>query len=290
MDLNKLAGMIAPMVTPFDENEELDLNATRKEVKYLLNTGIDGISTGGSSGEGASLSNVEIKSIIEIIKEENAKKIPIVTGIIKNSTREAIKTALVAKEAGADALLISPKFYFGATSEGNYEYYKLIAGKVRLPIIIYNVVPNNQITPEELLKISEIEEVIGIKQSGEELVNMVSSCGDRIKFFSAWDTMLYATYISGACGAIAGIVSAVPDLCVQQWKAFKKGDQKTAMKLQRRLYFVREAYNFKPFTGMLKEVINQLGRSVGKPRHPVLEPNKKEKEFIRKKLIKAGLL
>ena len=291
MDLDKLTGMIAPMVTPFDENEELDLNATRKEVKYLLNTGIDGISTGGSTGEGVLLSGEEIRKIIEIIVEENTKKIPIVAGIIRNSTREAIKTALIAKNAGADALLITPVFYFGATPEGNYEYYKLIAEKVRLPIIIYNVVPTNQITPEVMLKIREIEEVVGIKQVGiEELVAMVSVCEDRIKVFSACDDMLYGTYVSGACGAISAMIAAVPDLCVQQWKAFKKGDQKTAMELQRRLYYVREAYNFRPFPGMLKEIINQLGRSVGKSRSPILEPNQQEKEFIRRKLIKADLL
>lgn len=291
MNLDKLTGMIAPMVTPFDENEELDLNTTRKEVKYLLNTGINGISTGGSTGEGALLSNKEIKKIIEIIVEENKNKIPIVAGIIRNSTREAIKTGLIVKEAGSDALLVTPVFYHGATPEGNYEYYKLIAEKVGLPIIIYNVVPTNQITPEIMLKISEIEEVIGIKQVGiEALVAMVSTCGDKIKVFSACDDMLYWTYISGACGAISAMIAAVPDLCVQQWQAFKKGDQKTAMEIQRKLYFVREAYNFTPFPGMLKEMINQLGRPVGKSRSPILEPNKKEKEFIRKKLIKAGLL
>ena len=291
MNLDKLTGMIAPMVTPFDENEELDLNTTRKEVKYLLNTGIDGISTGGSTGEGALLSNEEIRKIIEIIVEENKNKIPIVAGIIRNSTREAIKTGLVSKKAGADALLIIPVFYFGATPEGNFEYYKLIAEKVGLPIIIYNVVPTNQITPEIMLKISEIEEVIGIKQVGiEALVAMVSTCGDKIKVFSACDDMLYGTYVSGACGAISAMIAAVPDLCVQQWQAFKKGDQKTAMEIQRKLYFVREAYNFTPFPGMLKEIINQLGRPVGKSRSPILEPSKKEKEFIRKKLIKAGLL
>jgi len=291
MDLDKLTGMIAPMVTPFDENEELDLNMTRKEIKYLLSTGIDGISTGGSTGEGALLSNEEIKKIVEIIAEENTKKIPIVAGIIKNSTREAIKTALIAKKAGADALLITPVFYFGATPEGNYEYYKLIAEKVRLPIVIYNVVPTNQITPEVMLKISEIKEVIGIKQVGiEELIAMVSACEDRIKVFSACDDMLYGTYVSGACGAISAMIAAVPDLCVQQWEAFKKGDQKTAIELQRRLYYIREAYNFRPFPGMLKEIISQLGRPVGKSRSPILEPNQEEKEFIKKKLIKAGLL
>ena len=291
MDLDKLNGMIAPMVTTFDENEELDLNTIKKEVKYLLNTGVDGISTGGSTGEGALLSGDEIRKIIEIIVEENEKKIPIVAGIIRNSTREAIKTGLIAKKAGADALLVTPVFYHGATPDGNYEYYKLIAEKVGLPTIVYNVVPTNQITPEVMLKIGEIEEMIGIKQVGiEALVAMVYTCGDSIKVFSACDDMLYGTYVSGACGAISAMITAVPELCVKQWKAFKKGDQKTAMEIQRKLYFVREAYNFTPFPGMLKEIINQLGRKVGKSRSPILEPTKKEKEFIRKKLMKAGLL
>jgi len=291
MNLNKLTGMIAPMVSPFDENEELDLNATRKEIKYLLSTGIDGISTGGSTGEGVLLSNEEIRKIIEIMVEENKKKIPIVAGVIRNSTREAIKTGLIAKKAGADALLVTPVFYHGATPDGNYEYYKLIAEKVGLLTIVYNVVPTNQITPEVMLKIGEIEEVIGIKQVGiEALVAMVYTCADSIKVFSACDDMLYGTYVSGACGAISAMITAVPELCIQQWKAFKKGDQKTAMEIQRKLYFVREAYNFTPFPGMLKEIINQLGRKVGKSRSPILEPTKKEKEFIRKKLMKAGLL
>jgi len=292
MNLDRFIGMIAPMVTPFDENEELDLDTTRREVKYLLNTGIDGISTGGSTGEGASLSNEEIQKIIQVIVEENRNGIPIVAGVIRNSTREAIKTGLLSKEAGADALLVTPVFYSGATPEGNYEYYRLIAEKVGLPIIIYNVVPGNQITPEVMLKISEIEEVVGIKQGVmiERLLAMVSACGDKTKVFSACDEMLYGTYVSGACGAISAMVGAVPDLCVQQWQAFKEGDHKTAAEIQRKLYFVREAYNFTPFPGMLKEVINQLGRPVGKPRSPILEPSRKEKEFIRSKLIKAGLL
>ena len=237
------------------------------------------------------MSGEEIRKIIEIIVEENKNKIPIVAGIIKNSTREAIKTGLIAKEAGANVLLVTPVFYHGATPEANYEYYKLITEKVGLPTIVYNVVPTNKITPEVMLKISEIEEVIGIKQVGiEALVAMVANCGDKIKIFSACDDLLYGTYVSGACGAISAMITAVPELCVKQWQAFKDGDQKTAMEIQRKLYFVREEYNFTHFPGMFKEIINQLGRPVGKSRSPILKPNKKEKEFIRKKLIKADLL
>ncbi|AZR74951.1 hypothetical protein BBF96_14420 [Anoxybacter fermentans] len=279
------------MVTPFDENEELDLEATRREVKYLLSKDIAGISIGGSTGEGALLSNEEIKKMIEIIVEENKKKIPIIAGIIRNSTKEAVETALVAKEAGANMLLVTPVYYHGATDEGNYEYYKIIAEEVGLPIIVYNVVPTNQITPEVMLRISEIEKVIGIKQVGAEaLTAMVAACGDKIKVFSACDDMLYGTYVSGACGAIAAIATAVPELCIKQWKAFKNGDQKTAQEIHKKLYHVFKAYDARPFPGKIKTLINLLGRSVGKARSPIKEPDKKEIESIKEKLRRAGLM
>jgi 4-hydroxy-tetrahydrodipicolinate synthase len=291
MDLNKLQGVIPPIVTPFKANEEVDLEATRREVKYLLCTGIDGISMGGSTGEGALLSDEEIRAILEIVVEENTLGIPVIGGVIRNSTRDAIKTGLIAKEAGADALLVTPVFYHGATAEGNYEYYRAIGEAVGLPLIVYNVVPTNPITPEVMLQLCEIEEVVGIKQVDPQgLVSMVITCGEQTKVFSACDDMLYSTYVAGACGTIAAIVTVAPELCVQQWKAFKDGDQKAAQEIQQKLAYLVRTYAARPFPGKVKELINQQGRPVGKARRPVLEPTPEEKVDIRESLKRAGLI
>ncbi len=291
MDLNKLQGVIPPIVTPFQENEEIDLDATRREVKYLLTTGIDGISAGGSTGEGALLSDEEIQKILEIVVEENTMRIPVIGGVIRNSTRDAIKTGLILKEAGSDALLVTPVFYHGATAEGNYAYYKAIGENVGLPVIVYNVVPTNQITPEVMLRLCEIDEVVGIKQVDPQgLVSMVLTCGEQTKVFSACDELLYSTYVAGACGTIAAIVTVAPELCVHQWKAFKGGDQKTAQEIQRKLAYLVRTYSERPFPGKVKELINQQGRPVGKARSPVLEPTLEEKAYIRESLKRAGLI
>jgi len=291
MELNKLQGVIPPIITPFKENEEVDLEVTRREVKYLLTTGIDGIAATGSTGEGALLSDEEIRTIIEIVVEENTRGLPVIGGVIRNSTRVAIKTAQIAKDAGADALLVTPVFYHGATVEGNYAYYKAIGEAVGLPIIVYNVVPTNLITPKVMVKLSEIEHVVGIKQVDPQgLVSMVLTCGEKTKVFSACDEMLYSTYVAGACGTIAAIVTVAPELCVQQWKAFKDGDQKTAQEIQQKLAYLVKAYSEKPFPGKVKELINQLGRPVGKARSPVLEPTPEEKAYIQESLKRAGLI
>lgn len=291
MNLERLQGVIPPIVTPFLENEDVDLQAMRRELKYLFSTGIDGIAATGSTGEGVLLSDEEIRAILEVVIEENAAGIPVIGGVIKNSTREAIKTARIAKEIGVDALLVTPVFYHGATPEGNYEYYRAIGEAVELPLIVYNVVPTNLISSNVMLRLSEIDYVVGIKQVDPKgLVDMALTCGEQTKVFSACDEMLYSTYIAGACGTIAAIVTVAPELCVQQWQAFKQGDQKTAQDIQQKLAYLVKAYAEKPFPGKVKELMNQLGRSVGKARSPILEPNSEEKTAIRKSLQQAGLI
>lgn len=291
MELDKIKGMIPPVVTPFKDNEELDEVATRKEIKFLLDKNVDGIAVAGSTGEGVILSNDEIKRILNIVNEENEKNIPVITGIIRNSTREAIQTSLLAKNMGVDALLITPTFYYGNSLAGNYEYYSKIAEETNLPIIVYNVVPTNQITPEEMVKLSNIEQVIGIKQvEVNGLVKMLSVSENKFKVFSACDNMLYSTYVIGASGAIAAIITVAPDLCIKQWQAYKAGDYKTAQSIHYKLFHIYEAYKEKPFPGKIKEMLNQNGRPVGRARSPILEPDRLEKEFIKNKLVRAGLL
>ncbi|MBD3306260.1 dihydrodipicolinate synthase family protein [candidate division KSB3 bacterium] len=291
MNVESLQGVIPPIVTPFDANEEVDLEIVRREVKYLLSTGIDGISAGGSTGEGALLSDAELQAILEVVVAENSRGVPVIGGVIRNSTRDAIKTAQMMQATGADALLVTPVFYHGATAEGNYVYYNTIAEAVGLPLIVYNVVPTNPISAPLMLRLSEIEGVVGIKQVDPQgLMDLIITCGDRTKIFSACDAMLYSTYVAGACGTIAAIVTVAPELCVQQWQAFQDGDQTTGQAIQQKLAYLVKAYADKPFPGKVKELLNQQGRPVGNARSPVLEPTPEEKASIRESLQRAGLL
>jgi len=286
-----IEGMIPPVVVPFDHEEKVNREAFRAEVKYLYSTGINGISSGGSTGEGAVLSDEELKTCLEIIVEENRNNIPVVAGVIRNSTRDVVKATLEAKSIGADALLVTPVFYYSATVEGNYEFFKEIGKKVGLPIIIYNVVPTNLITPRALKKLAEIDEIIGIKQvEPVMLAEMVAILGDRMKVYGACDELLYGTYVSGACGAISALVTVAPRLCVEQWRAFKSGDQTKAMEIHKKLLPLVKCYSERPFPGKVKELLNLQGRKVGKARSPVLEPTSEEKAHMKTCLKNAGLI
>jgi dihydrodipicolinate synthase/N-acetylneuraminate lyase len=292
MNNQHLTGMIAPMVVPFDAQGELDEAAFRKEARYLLDHGVDGISSGGSTGEGALLSDSELRRCLELIKAENTRKIPVYAGIIRNSTREVIRAGLDAKACGADALLVTPVFYHGATEEGNFGFYRDIGEAVQLPLIIYNVVASNLITPAQVMRITELEWVIGVKQVDPvRLAEIAALSRGGTNIYAACDQMLYGTYTAGACGAFSAMVTIAPELCQHQWQAFKRGDQQTAMAIQQQMVPIVMTYLQAPYPGKVKALVNLQGRTGGLPRRPILPVTEPELlERMRAALNGAGLI
>ena len=291
MQHKRTEGMIPPLVVPFDEKENIDQQAFRSEVRYMYAANVDAISSGGSTGEGAVLSDDELRICLEIVVEENEKKIPVIAGIIRNSTREVVKAGLEAKSIGADAILVTPVFYYSATVQGNYEFFKEIAIKVGLPIIIYNVVPTNLISTRALVKLSEIDEIVGIQQVDPVvLAEMAAALGNRMSIYGACDELLYASYAAGACGAISALVTVAPVLCVEQWQAFKSGHHAKAMEIHKKILPLVKCYSEKPFPGKVKEMLNLQGRNVGSARRPTLEPTAAEKAHMKTCLKNAGLI
>jgi dihydrodipicolinate synthase/N-acetylneuraminate lyase len=280
----KFRGIISPIITPFDQNEKLDEKVFRREAKYLYSTGIHGISPGGSTGEGNLLHDDELVRMIEILQEENINHIPVVAGIIRPSTRDAIVTGKKAKEAGANALMITPIQYLGGTDDnGNYEYYDRISEAVGLPIIIYNVVPQNAIKPDLFYRLLDIENVIGIKQSVggiEAFYEMKMTCGKKGYIYAATDDMLYSCFDLGADGAIAAILTLFPEYCVKMWDAVNTGDRKTAIELQTMIYPIWNKIKGSQFPRRIKESINQRARDVGIACSPLSDASKEEKDII----------
>ena len=288
MDTARFTGIISPIVTPFDRDERLDEKTFRREAKYLLGTGIHGISPGGSTGEGELVRDEELVRMVEIIQEENTKKLPIVAGVIRTSTRDAVRTALALKKAGASALMVTPVQYLGGTdANGNFEYYQRIADQVGLPIIIYNVVPQNEIKPDSFFRILDIDQVIGIKQSNGGVpgfMDMMMTCGKKGLIYSASDEMLYTTFDLGAAGAIAAILTLFPEITVEIWNAVKAGRADRARELQAKIYPVWSMIKGPQFPRRIKEALNQIGRPVGIACSPRSEASPEEKESIRQAL------
>lgn len=293
--MKRFTGIIPPIATPFDENEDLDEAALRKEINYLIQTGIDGITVCGSTGEGNTLSIEETRRICEVALEEINGRLPLIAGIIQDSTRQVIAYADAIKDTGVAALQITPVHYlFSPDEEEMYQYYQDIASEVGLPIIIYNVVPWCYLTPKQLAKvINEIELVVGVKQSSGDmhaLADLIGLVGDKGSILSAVDDLLYPSFLLGADGSVAAILTVVPALSVRLWNAVKRGDHSEALELHKKMLKVWRSVEGKNMPVRIKYALELQGRLAGRSRRPFQTLNAESKEAIKTALRQSEVI
>jgi 4-hydroxy-tetrahydrodipicolinate synthase len=267
-------GIIPPMTTPFDDAGELDEGAARAQVRWLLQAGVHGLAAGGSTGEGHALDRDELRRLVGAVAEEGADRVPVVAGVIVDSTREAIRRGQAVEDLGVAALQVTPVHYlFRPDDAAMLEHFRVVADATGLPIVIYNVVPWSYLSPALLGRImAEVPGVIGVKQSAGDLkllADLLIGAAPDKRIFSAVDALLYPSFALGAHGAIAAILAAAPHACVQLWDAVQRGDHARALDLHRRLLVLWNALVADNLPACTKHAQTLQGVPAGQPRAPM---------------------
>ncbi len=292
-------GIVPPMTTPFRLDGTIDEDALRAETRYMIEVAkVHGLAVCGSTGEGHTITTEETRRITEIAVTEAKGRIPIITGVITDSTAQAIERGEAVKDLGIAALQVTPPHYlFRPDDDSMLKHFEALARGTGMPIIIYNVVPWAYLSPQLLTRIiTTVEGVIGVKQSAGDLklmADLVLMLRDRGRIMSAVDALMYPSFVLGAHGAIAAILTAVPTLLVQLWDAVQAGDHKKALVLHEKILPIWNAighdntYNLPANTKTCQEL---LGRRAGVPRAPMPASSPAQTAAIRAALQKAGLL
>lgn len=290
----RFRGIIPPMVTPFDDNEEIDTRALQGEAEFLVGVGCTALAVGGSTGEGAGFSSDDVRTAVRAVVTQTRGRVPVIAGIIPDTTREAVSLGKVAREAGADALQITPPHYlFPPGPEETVEYYRTIGQAIGLPIVVYNVVPWATIDVPTLVRLLDLPQVSGVKQSGgdihtlSELLHVARGTGSIL---SAVDDLLYPSFALGADGAIAAILTAVPTLCVALFDAVQRGDHASALQVHDRLVPVWMALSGRNLPARVKVALTLQGRNGGRSRRPMIVPSGEDVRRIREALERANLV
>lgn len=265
-------GLIAPALTPFRPDGTIDHGRYRSQVEELLAKGAHGISPGGSTGEGAVLEDDELGRLVHEARDLAGDR-PVVAGVIRSSTRAAVRTGSVARDAGASALMVTPTFYNVLVPDdaGNESFYRAISDAVGLPIIVYNVVPQNEISPALFRTLLEIENVVGVKQSVGGVMAMYDmrlTAGPSAAVYAATDELLYTCFTLGADGAISAILSLFPEETRQLWEWAQEGRHEEARALQDKLFAVWKVVRGPQFPARMKAALSLLGRDLGDNRSP----------------------
>lgn len=284
----KYEGIIPPIITPFKADGTIDEKLAAKEMDICIKAGVHGLSIGGSTGEGPTLRDGELKLLITIAKEYVRGEQPVVCGIMRTCTRDAVRAGLAAKEAGADVIMVTPTAYnvLVPNEEGMFDFYSTISKEVGLPIIVYNVIPQNTIYPALFKRLlDETDHVMGVKQSVggvQALYAMKMMCRDKGRIYAATDDMLYTCYDLGAKGAISAILSVFPEQCVEMWDCFVAGNKERAFEIQNQLYNKWQCLGGNQFPIRLKYALEVMGRRPGLCRSPITYLPDEEKEKIKK--------
>jgi len=284
------------MITPFTAREEIDEDDLRETIRFLIKCGVHGIMCNGSTGEAASLLKEERKKVVQVTVDEAKGKLPVIAGTGVSGTRETIRLTEDARDAGADAAMIVTPFYLIPNPEGVYAHYKRITESIDFPIVLYNIPPHTKtnIDPELLGKLAKLKNIVGIKDSSGNLgqfAEFIKNAGDKIAVLNGCDDLLFPAFMLGAPGAIVAVGNIAPELAVNIYNSYLKGEFQECKKLNERLLPIARAISVeRNFPAQVKEAIAILGRPSGPPRKPIVPLTGEEKEEIRKALVASELL
>ena len=293
--MSELQGIIAPFTTPFAPSGEIQYSLIPPQVDWLIENGVHGLAAGGSTGEGHALDRQEYFDLMSKTADAIAGRVPLVAGIIANSTNEVAVRGKSVKDLGVAALQITPPSYlFKPDDDALINHFREIHSECGIPILIYNVVPWCYLSPGLLLRImDEVPGVLGVKQSAGD-VKLFAELQRRAKpenlIFSAVDAMLYSTYTLGARGAIAAILTAAPGPSVKLWDAVKRQDWDTALDLHERLMPLWDAIGLDNMPSLCKYAQQLQGLDAGVARKPTSPATEEQKKAVRSALSGLNLI
>jgi len=287
-------GSLVAIVTPFTDGA-LDEKGLRKNLRFLIQNGSNGIVPCATTGESPSLSDDEYERVIKISVEENEGKLPIIAGCGTNSTTKTIKLMHRAQEYGATALLIVTPYYNKPTAEGLYGHYKAVSAETDRPIIIYNVPgrTGTNILPKTVVQLArECKNIAGIKEASGNLEQVSELALLRPKDFailSGDDALTFPMLALGAEGVISVCANILPKEVSQMCERFRAGDIEGARALHLKMFPVMKALFIESNPIPLKKAMEMLGMAAGKPRLPLAEMNPENARVLKTKLVEFGL-
>lgn len=295
--MQSLHGTFVVMVTPFTREGDVDYHGIRKNVEWWIGQRIHGLIPLGSTGEFASLSDVQKQKITETVMEAVNGRRPVVVGAAAEITEKAIEYASQAKDLGAAAALILPPFYYAPSQDEIYWHYRRISEKVDLPIMIYNnpFTANVDIQPDTVARMAELPNIDYVKESSGDIKRITTIrqlTDDRISVFCGWEDMAWESLAIGARGWVCVIGNILPRAAAELYElVVLQKDLDGGYELYKRMLPILRYLEYAGKTQkMLKYALDRLGLCGGQSSSPKLPLNEEEKVEIDKLLTQFGVI
>ncbi len=299
MNTEFIKGVIVPIITPIDVQEQIDEKKTREHVDYVIDGGMHGILIFGSNGEFYMVEEDEMERGLKIMVDQAAGRVPVYFGIGAIRTKKCIRLAKMAAANGAAGISILQPMFLKPTEEELFRHFQAIADAVAdVPVLLYNNPGRVGYTMSANLVerlAHEVENIVGMKDtSGDitqtaEFIRRTRDVG--FKVFGGKDTLLYASMCHGAVGGVCTSGNFMPELIADVYNKYVQGDLEGSLEAQFKLNPVRLSMDGASFPVASKDMANLRGRQIGLPYAPSLAtPEGPVLDKIRTEMTRAGLI
>lgn len=246
--MEKLHGIVVPMVTPLTLNAEIDYKATDKLIEHLITGGVHGIFALGTTGEAQSLSAAQRESFVEFVGKQINGRVRYIVGVSDTSIADSVKLAAVAKRAGAEGVVATPPYYFAPSQDDIVAWFTALAAASPIPVYLYNM-PSHvkvNIEPQTAVRLASHPNIKGLKDSShnmtyfQTLSHLTRDQDDFVLFVGPEEQTAQAVLLGGE-GGVNGGANMFPDLYVKSYNAAVTGDLETVKKCQKAIMHIATA-------------------------------------------------
>ncbi len=291
----QVRGIIPPVATPMQANEDLDLPRLKWFIDHLISSGVHGIFVLGTNSEFYALDEKEKQQVIAAAVEHVRGRVPVYAGTGAETTREAVRLTQMAEREKVDGVSIITPYFISPNQQEIYDHYRRIAEHTKLPVILYNnpgTCGGVKIEPDTVARLAQIPNIVGMKDSSGDLQNTnetIRAVPKRFSVLMGRDTLIFPSLLFGAKGAVPATGNIAPKLLVEIYEKFAKGDIEGSKAAQLRLNPIRLSLTLGTAPGGVKAALQLLGMPIGPCRAPIapLPPEKLQK--MREALRTCGL-
>lgn len=287
--------VLTAMVTPFNQQNEVDYEQAKTVARYLVDNGSDGLVVAGTTGESPTLSFEEKVKLYGVVKEAVGNRATVIAGTGSNDTRSSIRLTKAAEKVGVDVAMLVVPYYNKPSQEGLYQHFATVAEATGLPLMLYNIPGRSVINlqPATVARLAQIDNIVAIKEaagSTDQATQLIRSLPPDFLVYSG-DDSLTLPLMSVGCEGIISVVSHVVGNELQAMiRAFLAGNVREAARLHGQLYPIFKGMFMTSNPVPIKTAMNMLGLNVGSVRLPLVPATETEQTAIRELLVAAGKL
>ena len=290
-----IRGSIVAIVTPMQPDGSLDLPCLNKLLEWHIASGTNAVVIVGTTGESATLSTDEHCDLVAHCVNVVDGRIPVIAGTGSNNTAEALYFTESAKNNGADAALLVTPYYNRPSQEGLYQHFKLIAERVDIPQILYNV-PGRTACDLQLAsveRLAELDNIVAIKDATGDLdrgLELIERCGERLAIYSGEDALSLPLILAGADGTISVTANVAPELMSQMCAAALVGNEDEARAADSKLELLHQDLFIEANPVPVKWALQAMGRIGSGIRLPLVELDGQYHVKVREAVAAAGIV